>query len=129
MVSNRVRKQVSAEDTFPEDLPLAACEPTIRRLAEKVWAASKGNARGAKTAVLKLKTKEFQSLTRSLTTIGPAPSCDALIDTALRLCERVDLGPMQLYRLAGVGLSNFLVEDEAGLTEAAVPPLLAEQLL
>jgi DNA polymerase IV len=67
VISNRVRKQVSAEDTFPEDIPLVECETHIRRLAEKVWNASKGNARQARTVVLKLKTKEFSSLTRSLT--------------------------------------------------------------
>jgi nucleotidyltransferase/DNA polymerase involved in DNA repair len=67
VVSNSVRTQVSAEDTFPEDIPLVECETHIRRLAEKVWNASKGNARQARTVVLKLKTKEFSSLTRSLT--------------------------------------------------------------
>jgi hypothetical protein len=61
------RNQVSAEDTFPEDIPLVECETHIRRLAEKVWNASKGDARQARTVVLKLKTKEFSSLTRSLT--------------------------------------------------------------
>ena len=67
VVSNRVLKQVSAEDTFPDDIPLAECEIHIRKLAEKVWSASKQNRRQARTVVLKLKTKEFHSLTRSLT--------------------------------------------------------------
>ena len=31
---------------------------------------------------------------------------------ALGLCGRVDHGPQQLYRLAGVGLSNFAFEAE-----------------
>ena len=67
VVANRVRKQVSAEDTFAEDIPLRETEAAVRRLAEKVWRASHGNARAARTVVLKLKTKEFVSLTRSLT--------------------------------------------------------------
>lgn len=128
VVSNRVRKQVSAEDTFPEDIPLAACEPAICALSEKVWAASKGNARGAKTVVLKLKTREFQSLTRSLTLMGPVPSCEVLVETALRLCERVNMGPTQLFRLAGVGLSNFRAEERTGFAEPEPLPLLAEPL-
>ncbi len=33
VISNRVRKQISAEDTFPEDIPLTACEPHVRHLA------------------------------------------------------------------------------------------------
>ncbi|WP_216847014.1 DNA polymerase IV [Granulicella sp. L60] len=107
VVSNRVRKQISAEDTFPDDLPLEECEVHIRRLAEKVWAASRENARGAKTVGLKLKTKEFISLTRNLSLTIPVSSCEELATIGLALCRRVDLGPRQLFRLVGVGLSNF----------------------
>src|SRR5271163_5041810 len=107
VVPNRVSKSISAEDTFPEDIPLADTEPQIRRLAEKVWKSSNGNARAAKTVVLKLKTKEFNSLTRSLTSMAPLCSCDELASIALTLRERVALGPKQLFRLVGVGLSNF----------------------
>ncbi|WP_317890001.1 DNA polymerase IV [Terriglobus albidus] len=109
---NRVRKQISAEDTFPEDVPLAECESHIRRLAEKVWIASRENVRGAKTVVLKLKTKEFNTLTRSFTSQMPPASCEEVTSIALRLCERVALPPQQLYRLVGVGLSNFQDEQE-----------------
>ncbi|MDE1178446.1 MAG: DNA polymerase IV [Edaphobacter sp.] len=130
VVSNRVRKQISAEDTFPDDIPLAECEAHIRRLAERVWGASKDNAREAKTVVLKLKTKEFQSLTRSLTLRRPIPTCDVLAATAWALCERVTLPREQLYRLVGVGLSNFLLEQEGMRSETAVdaPSLLSEML-
>jgi DNA polymerase-4 len=38
---------------------------------------------------------------------SPPSSCEELTDIALKLQQRVDLGPQQLYRLAGVGLSNF----------------------
>jgi DNA polymerase-4 len=110
VVPNRVRKQISAEDTFPEDIPLTDCESHIRKLAEKVWKASQGNARNARTVVLKLKTKEFNSLTRSLTAPASFTSYEEFEVLALRLCERVELGPQQLYRLVGVGLSNFQLE-------------------
>jgi len=113
VVSNRVSKQISAEDTFPDDLPLGQCEAHIRRLAEKVWVASRGNARGAKTVGLKVKTKQFASLTRSLTVAVPLSSCEELVTVALSLCSRVDLGPQQLFRLVGVGLSNFQNNIEA----------------
>jgi len=121
VMPNRVRKQISAEDTFPDDVPLAECESHIRRLAEKVWLASRENVRGAKTVVLKLKTKEFNTLTRSLTSQIPPASCEEVTSIALRLCERVSLPPQQLYRLVGVGLSNFqdeMVEAESPLFSA-----------
>jgi DNA polymerase-4 len=107
VVPNRVSKSISAEDTFPEDIPLMNTEPQIRRLAEKVWKSSQGNARTARTVVLKLKTREFTSLTRSLTPPAPPSSCEELVSIALALRERVDVGQNQLFRLVGVGLGNF----------------------
>jgi DNA polymerase-4 len=130
VVPNRVRKQISAEDTFPEDIPLVECEAHIRRLAEKVWTASKGNARQAKTVVLKLKTKEFNSLTRCLTARTSISSCEDLAAIALGLRERVDLPPQQLYRLTGVGLSNFLLEDDGiEKTEGLASPEAVSEFL
>jgi DNA polymerase-4 len=111
VVANRIRKQISAEDTFLDDIPLAECEPHIRRLADRVWTASHGNARKAKTIVLKLKTKEFNSFTRSLSLPSPVSTCEDFTELALRLRDRIDLGPQQLYRLVGVGLSNFLLDQ------------------
>ncbi|CAN5615884.1 hypothetical protein BH10ACI4_BH10ACI4_02140 [soil metagenome] len=66
----------------------------------------------AKTVGLKLKTKEFSSLTRSQTLATPLSSCDEFATITLTLCRRIDLGPQQLYRLVGVGLSNFQSDIE-----------------
>jgi DNA polymerase-4 len=79
----------------------------IRRLAEKLWSASRKESRLARTVVLKLKTREFKILTRSHTPGSPPSSCEELTEIALKLRERVDLGPQQRFRLVGVGLSNF----------------------
>jgi DNA polymerase-4 len=111
VLPNRMRKQISAEDTFPEDIPIADTQEPIRKLAEKVWNASRNNARGGRTVVLKLKTKEFQSLTRSITPPTPPSSFDELATIALSLRDRVELAPTQLFRLVGVGLSNFQSDE------------------
>ena len=122
VVSNRMRKQISAEDTFPEDIPLGGCDAHIRPLAEKVWNASQSNARQARTVVLKLKTKEFSSFTRSVTPRLPITTCEDLACIALSLRARVDLPPWQLFRLVGVGLSNFQSEQQAPTdTDSGVP--------
>ena len=113
VVPNRASKSISAEDTFETDIPLAETEPLVRKLAEKVWAASRQNARMARTIVLKLKTKEFNTLTRSLTPPLMPTSLEGFASVAISLCERVELGPGQLFRLVGVGLSNFQVETES----------------
>jgi DNA polymerase IV len=107
VISDRPTQSISVEDTFEEDVLLAETEPMIRRLAEKLWSASRKEARIARTVVLKLKTKEFKILTRSHTPDSPPASCDELTGIALSLRERVDLGQHQRYRLVGVGLSNF----------------------
>jgi DNA polymerase IV len=107
VIPDRPTQSISVEDTFEHDVPLAETEPMIRRLAEKLWSASRKESRIARTVVLKIKTSEFKILTRSITPCSPPSSCEELTDIALRLRERVDLSPQQRYRLVGVGLSNF----------------------
>jgi DNA polymerase-4 len=107
VVPDRPTKSISAEDTFERDVPLSETEALIRSLAEKVWAASRKESRIARTVVLKLKTREFSILTRSHTPATPPASCDELTDIALTLVKRIELAPSQLFRLVGVGLSNF----------------------
>ena len=104
---DRPTKSISAEDTFERDIPLSETEDLIRRLAEKVWSASRSEVRTARTVVLKLKTKEFNVHTRSHTPPIPPASCEDLIAIALSLRERADFGAHRLFRLVGVGLSNF----------------------
>jgi DNA polymerase-4 len=112
----RPTMQISAEDTFEHDLRLPELEPHIRRLAEKAWAGyekerASGQARIARTVVLKLKTHDFRILTRSLTPPEPPDSLGALADIACGLRERVDLPSRTRYRLVGVGLSGFVDAD------------------
>jgi DNA polymerase-4 len=113
VVPDRPTQSISVEDTFERDVLLAETEPMIRRLAEKLWSASRKESRTARTVVLKLKTREFKILTRSHTPSSPPVSCEELTDIALKLRERVDLGPQQRYRLVGVGLSNFREPGDA----------------
>ena len=114
VVPDRPTQSISVEDTFEHDVLLTETEPMIRRLTEKLWSASRKEPRLARTVVLKLKTSEFKLLTRSHTPVSPPSSCEELTDIALKLRERVELGPKQRYRLVGVGLSNFRDrEDDA----------------
>jgi DNA polymerase-4 len=107
VIPDRPTKSISAEDTFERDIPLSETEALIRRLAEKVWMASRKDGRVARTVVLKLKTSEFNILTRSHTPGITPESSEELTAIALSLRDRIDLGPAQRFRLVGVGLSNF----------------------
>jgi DNA polymerase-4 len=118
VVPDRPTKSMSAEDTFERDVPLAETEPMIRLLAEKIWSASRKESRIARTVVLKLKTSEFDILTRSHTPASPPSTCEELINIALSLRERVDVAEQQRFRLVGVGLSNFCESEEKKDTSA-----------
>jgi len=119
VVTHRPTQSISAENTFEQDIPLSQTEAVIRRLAQRVWSASRKESRVARTVVLKLRTSEFHILTRSHTPASPPSSCEELINIALLLRERVDLSPRQLYRLVGVGLSNFRELDDASTESSA----------
>ena len=119
VVPNRPTQSLSVEDTLERDLPLAELEAMIRRLAEKLWSASCKEPRIARTVVLKLKTSEFKILTRSHTAGSPPSSWEELAEIALKLRERVDLGPQQRYRLVGVGLGNF-GEQQGSVSQPAL---------
>jgi DNA polymerase IV len=107
VIPHRPTQSISVEDTFQEDVLLAETESMIRRLAEKLWSASRKESRIPRTVVLKLKTREFKNLTRSHTPDSPPSSCEELTEIALSLRGRVGLDPKQRYRLVGVGLGNF----------------------
>ncbi len=111
--SERPTLQVSAEDTFERDVLLRETEPTLHRLAAKVWAGvEKEHDRIGRTVVLKLKTSDFRIITRSFTPGQPPASLDEFLAIALSLYERVDLPSRTRYRLLGVGLGNFRRADE-----------------
>lgn len=113
---DRPTLQVSAEDTFEHDLALGELEPHIRRLAEKTWSAHQRESEGehgrvARTVVLKLKTSDFHTLTRSLTPALRPASLDELANIACDLRDRVERPPDTRYRLVGVALAGFVDRD------------------
>ena len=105
-------QQVSADTTFSEDVRLEALGEAIDRMAGKVWDQALKKGALGRTVVLKLKTDRFRILTRSLTSANPPSSAEELATIARLLCDRVDLPPQTLYRLAGVGMSNFADPQE-----------------
>ncbi|MDB5969711.1 MAG: polymerase [Hydrocarboniphaga sp.] len=108
---DRPTQSISAEDTFEQDLPLSDLAPHIEKLAEKTWAAARKTPRIGRTVVLKLKTSDFKSLTRSHTPPVPPASLQEFIDIALQLRDRVELDSATRYRLVGVGFGNFSEPD------------------
>ena len=113
VVSERPTQQISSEDTFQDDLLLDEVAPHILRLAEKTWAAYlREEQRSARTIVLKLKTADFQTLTRSYTPESPAEDLEQFQAIALQLRERVQMPNGTRFRLVGIGLANFIDSNQ-----------------
>lgn len=114
------RKSVSAERTFDCDIS----DPAI--LEDRLWLVCEETAARAKrhgvegtTITLKLKTKQFRSLTRSVTLPTGTQLAQTLFRTAKPLLER-ETRKGQAYRLIGVGLSH--LQDARGDERDLIDP-------
>ena len=65
-----------------------------------------------RTVTVKLRTPDFKTATRRVTPDEPPASADELVTIAVSLIERFDFPPDSRFRLAGVGVSNFVGDDE-----------------
>jgi DNA polymerase-4 len=81
--SDRVRKSVGAENTFPKDLvSYEAMAEALQPILDKLWSACERSGAYGRTVTLKLKYADFQQLTRSQSfkiAVGAAPSWSASV--------------------------------------------------
>jgi DNA polymerase-4 len=116
---NRRRKSISAETTFAADRPLAEMAPIVVEQAGEIWAALRRQGLIARTVVVKVRTADFQTRTRSLTP-GQPPSCAVTVAAhAIELLDRFGLRANAPLRLCGVGLANL---QEPSLAQLALWP-------
>jgi DNA polymerase-4 len=109
---HRATKSISAETTFrhdtgSEDELCAVAYPLGERVAEQLR--RKGLA--CATVVLKLKTSNFQILTRSQRLPHPTQRADAILEAALHLIGKEADG--RTFRLIGIGASELRPAAEA----------------
>ena len=112
---DRQRKSISSEQTFELDLRLGELVVPTKAAAERTWVHATKSGHIGRTVVLKLKTSDFKSITRSHTPAICPSSLEDLNAVALELLERIDLPETTRYRLVGVGLSNFIDTDHASM--------------
>ncbi|MGV8998366.1 MAG: DNA polymerase IV [Parvibaculaceae bacterium] len=112
-VSNRnAAKTISAETTFFDDI--SSAEDLRRKLwplCERVAARAKAAGSSGQTIVLKLKTGDFKSRTRSVTLPDPTQLAEVIYRISAPLLAREADGTP--FRLLGVGLSQLLDSDFA----------------
>ena len=112
---HEARKGIRAETTFNTDIrDLQSLKDELWRMSER--AAGQARARGVagRVATLKLKTADFQIITRRRTLPGPIQTATLLFQTTCDILTREADG--RAFRLIGAGLSD-LVETSAEATD------------
>ncbi len=103
-------KSISAETTFNDDISdYSELEPILWKLAERVSRRAKASAMAGFTVTLKLKTKDFQTLSRAASFEDATNLAHRIFEAANPLLKK-ETGKKS-FRLIGVGISH-LVERE-----------------
>ena len=109
---DRPAKSLSAETTFRRDTgAMPELMATLADLAQSVAAALVRRGLAGSAVVLKLKTADFQIVTRTRRLAHPTQRADVLLDAARPLLEREADG--RLFRLAGIGVDGLVAEAQA----------------
>ena len=111
VVASRKRKSWSSENTFAADISIEEVGAWIRDQAGKLWEAVNARELVGRTVTVKLRSGTFETFTRRLTPPSPPSNGDELAAIALELLQRFSFSEGTRYRLAGIGLSNFVEED------------------
>ncbi len=109
---SRKRKSYSSENTFPNDIPLDEVAAYIRDEAHSLWEALAERKLVGRTVTVKLRTGQFETATRRHTPDLPPASGDDLARIGIDLLRRFQFQPGRRFRLAGIGVSNFVEEDD-----------------
>lgn len=109
---SRKRKSWSSENTFAHDITMEEVAAWIGAESQKLWDALRGRQLTGRTVTVKLRTGDFRTATRRLTPETPPASAEELARIGTELLSRFDFPAGSRFRLAGIGLSNFIEEEE-----------------
>jgi DNA polymerase-4 len=112
VVPSRKRKSWSSENTFQHDITLEEVADYLRRESHSLWEQLEKKSMRGRTITVKLRTGKFETATRRLTPPELPASGDDIARIAVELLGRFEFGANAKYRLAGVGVSNFIDEEE-----------------
>jgi DNA polymerase-4 len=109
---SRKRKSYSSESTFPRDITLDEVADYIRKESHSLWEALAQRKLVGRTVTLKLRTGRFETATRRMTPDSPPASGDDLARIGVELLHRFEFPQDRRFRLAGIGISNFVDEEQ-----------------
>ena len=102
-----------AETTFDKDTrDLVKLQQVLQDLAEEVGDSLGDMQRLARTVTLKIRYRDFTTLTRSQTFLRPIDDASRLATAGLDLLTRVAEGGLEPVRLIGLSVSNLIHTDE-----------------
>ena len=108
---SRKRKSYSSESTFPRDISIEEVADYIRNEAHSLWEALAQRKLVGRTVTVKLRTGGFETATRRHTPELAPSSGDDLARIGAELLTRFEFPPDRRFRLAGIGVSNFVDEE------------------
>ncbi|WP_340556189.1 DNA polymerase IV [Streptomyces sp. GSL17-111] len=113
VVAERASKSVSVEDTFDVDVTdRTRIQLELARLAERCAARLRSAGRSGRTVVIKVRSYDFSTLTRSDTLRGPTDDPVVIREAAARLLDTVDTtAGVRLLGVGVSGLADFTQED------------------
>lgn len=104
---NRIRKSISSEDTFENDLTdLREMHQELEKLCKNVFNWMDKNQKFGKTITVKIKFSDFKVITRSKTHAIEITALSTMVKMSTELLNGVQLDNLAI-RLLGVGISNF----------------------
>ena len=112
VVPSHKRKSWSSENTFAKDITLDEVADYIRKEAHTLWEALAQRKLVGRTVTVKLRTGAFETATRRHTPELPPASGDDLARIGTDLLSKFAFPPESRYRLAGIGVSNFIEDEE-----------------
>jgi DNA polymerase-4 len=120
---SRPRKSWSSEATFPKDIPIDEVAKWVDSEARHLWETLQSKGMNGRTVTVKLRTGDFRTATRQMTPEAIPGSADDLAHIGVELLGRFAFSADAKYRLAGIGVSNFVDEEaEPTLFEASTMP-------
>ncbi|MFF5129558.1 DNA polymerase IV [Streptomyces syringium] len=113
VVAERDAKSVSVEDTFEEDLTdRTRVELELARLADRCVQRLRAAGRSGRTVVIKVRSYDFSTLTRSETLRGPTDDLGVVREAVRRLLDGVDTtAGVRLLGVGVTGLADYTQED------------------
>jgi DNA polymerase-4 len=117
VIAEHETKSVSIENTFARDLTIDEIKEELRNSIPRFWERMSRKELVGRTVTVKLRAADFRTATRRTTLPAPPASGDELFAAAVELLGRFAFGEGTLYRLVGIGLSNFGPVEEPSQRE------------